>query len=198
MKNMMKAMICALTITAAAAAIPAMVSARDNKEIYVTDSSALILRDQAEDNADIIFYAEGIGYELHVQDFMNGYGYCYSPDFGVSGWVDLADTYYDGDYDIDDVDLIDDDLVDDDLVDDDLVDDDLVDDDDFTQTLHSCVEDGYLALRSAPAYDDSNIIVKIYENGTALYMTGNYSGNYGYCYVPAFGAYGWVDVRFTY
>ena len=37
-----------------------------------------------------------------------------------------------------------------------------------------------------------------YENGTALYMTGEYSGNYGYCYVPAFGAYGWVDVRFTY
>ena len=29
-------------------------------------------------------------------------------------------------------------------------------------------------------------------------MTGEYAGNYGYCYVPAFDMYGWVDVRFTY
>ena len=42
------------------------------------------------------------------------------------------------------------------------------------------------------------IIAEIYSNGTALQMTGDYSGNYGYCYVPAFGMYGWVDVRFTY
>ena len=176
MKNMMKAMICALTITAAAAAIPAMVSARDNKEIYITDSSALILRDQADENGEIILYAEGSGYELHVQDFMNGYGYCYSPDFGVNGWVDLADTYYQEAYDVDGH----------------------VVEDEFTQTLYSSVADGFLALRTAPAYDDSNIIAEIYENGTALYMTSAYSGNYGYCYVPAFGAYGWVDVRFTY
>jgi len=177
---MLKAMICALTITAAAvSAVPAMVSARDNKDVYVSDSGALILRAEADEDSDIVLYAKGSGYELHVQDILNGFGYCYSPDFGVSGWVDLSDTYYDGAYDSGS---------------------DLIDDvsDEFTQTLHSCVSDGYLALRSAPAYNDSNIIAEIYENGTALYMTGEYSGNYGYCYVPAFGAYGWVDVRFTY
>ena len=177
---MLKAMICALTITAAAvSAVPAMVSARDNKDIYVSDSGTLILRAEADEDSDIVLYANGSGYELHVQDILNGFGYCYSPDFGVNGWVDLSDTYYNGAYDIDG----------------NVIDDDS---DDFTQTLHSCVDDGYLALRSAPAYDDSNIIAEIYENGTALYMTGEYSGNYGYCYVPAYGAYGWVDVRFTY
>ena len=177
MKNMMKAMICALTITVAAA-IPAMVSARDNKDVYMSDSSVLILREQADENADIVLYADGSGYELHVQDILNGFGYCYSPDFGVSGWVDLSDTYYERAYDVDGYVL--------------------EDDGEFTQTLYSCVEGGFLALRSAPAYDDSNIIAEIYENGTTLYMTGDYTGNYGYCYVPAFGAYGWVDVRFTY
>ena len=65
-------------------------------------------------------------------------------------------------------------------------------------TFYSCVEDGFLALRSDPSYDDSNIIAEIYWNGTALQMTGDDSGNYGYCCVPAFGMYGWVDVRFTY
>ena len=175
MKNIMKAMICALTITVAAA-IPAMVSARDNQDVYISDSSVLILRAEADENADIILYADGSGYELHVQDFLNGFGYCYVPDFGVNGWVDLSDTYYQGEYDVDGI----------------------VVDDEFTQTLYSSVSGGFLALRSAPAYDDSNIIAEIYENGTALYMTGAYSGNYGYCYVPAFGAYGWVDVRFTY
>ena len=89
MKNFMKAMICALTITAAAA-IPAMVSARDNQDVYVSDSSVLILREQADENSDVVLYAEGSGYELHVQDFLNGFGYCYSPDFGVNGWVDTA------------------------------------------------------------------------------------------------------------
>ena len=176
MKNFMKAMICALTITAAAAAIPAMVSARDNQDVYVSDSSVLILRAEADENSDVVLYAEGSGYELHVQDFLNGFGYCYSPDFGVNGWVDLSDTHYQEAYDVDGH----------------------VVEDEFTQTLYSCVESSFLALRSAPAYDDSNIIAEIYENGTALYMTGDYSGNYGYCYVPAFGAYGWVDVRFTY
>ena len=62
MKNFMKAMICALTITAAAA-IPAMVSARDNQDVYVSDSSVLILREEADENSDVVLYAEGSGYE---------------------------------------------------------------------------------------------------------------------------------------
>ena len=85
MKNIMKAMICALTITAAAAVVPAMVSARDNKDVYVSDSGVLILRDQASDDGEITLYAEGEGYELHIQDTQNGYGYCYVPYFGVNG-----------------------------------------------------------------------------------------------------------------
>ena len=178
MKNIMKAMICALSITAAAAVVPAMVSARDNKDVYVSDSGVLILRDQASDDGEITLYAEGEGYELHIQDTQNGYGYCYVPYFGATGWVDLSDTYYDRAYDIDGYVL--------------------EDNDDYSQTLHSCVEAGFLALRSDPSYDDSNIIAEIYSNGTALCMTGDYSGNYGYCYVPAYGMYGWVDVRYTY
>ena len=73
-----------------------------------------------------------------------------------------------------------------------------MDDEEFTQTLYSNVKSGFLALRYAPAYDDANIIAEIYNNGTALCMTGEYCGNYGYCYVPAFDMYGWVDVRFTF
>ena len=68
----------------------------------------------------------------------------------------------------------------------------------YGETLHSWVDSGFLALRYAPAFDDSNIIAEIYQNGTVLQMTGEYAGNYGYCYVPAFDMYGWVDVRFTY
>ena len=178
MKNTMKAMICALTIAAAATTIPTMVSARDNKDVYVSDAGVLILRDQPSYDGEITLYAEGEGYELHIQDTQNGFGYCYAPYFGATGWVDLSDTCYDRAYDIDGYVL--------------------EDDDNFMQTLYSCVEGGFLALRSDPSYDDSNIIAEIYSNGTALQMTGDYSGNYGYCYVPAFGMYGWVDVRFTY
>ena len=180
MKNIVKAMMCALTLTAAVAGTASFVSARDNKDVYVADSYALILREEASYDADITFYAEGSGYELHVQDYLNGFGYAYVPYFGVNGWVDLSDAYYDGPYDIDGIVVYDSDEY------------------GYTQTLHSCVDSGFLALRYAPEYDDSNIIAEIWNNGTALYMTGDYSGNYGYCYVPAFDMYGWVDVRFTY
>ena len=183
MKNMMKAAICALTLTAAVAAMPAMVSARDNKDVYISDSYALVLYDQADYGSDVTFYADGSGYELHVQDFQNGFGYCYVPYFDVNGWVDLSDTYFDGVYDINGY----------------VLDDEDFDYDyGFAEPRYSCVDSNFLALRSAPYYNDGNIIAEIWNNGTTLRMTGEYSGNYGYCYVPAFDMYGWVDVRFTY
>lgn len=68
----------------------------------------------------------------------------------------------------------------------------------FTETRYSCVQTGFLALRTAPCYDDSNIVYQIWRNGTELRMTGQYSGDYGYCYCPAAGCYGWVNVKYTY
>ena len=177
MKNMMKTMLCALTLTTAVAAVPAMVSARDNQDVYISDSSTLILRDQADEDANIILCEDGQGYELHVQDYLNGYGYCYVPAFGVNGWVDLSDAYCDDSSDTDDI---------------------LVDDDDCSEIRYSCVDSGYLALRSQPENSDSNIIAQIYENGTALHMNGECVGDYGYCYVPSLGMSGWVNMCFTY
>ena len=182
MKNLMKKTVCALTIAAVCAtsslAIAPMVSAsgHDVQDIYTSDSDTLILYEQADDDSDIVFSAYGYGYELHVMEYLNGFGYCYVPYFDVNGWVDLSDTYYD-----DTVDFSED-----------------YDDDEFVDTLYSCVSTGFLALRTAPYYDDDNIIAEIYNNGTALRMTGKYSGSYGYCYVPAFDMYGWVNTDYTY
>ena len=91
----------------------------------------------------------------------------------MTGWVNLSDCYLEGELDTDEV----------------LY---------GNEILHSWVDSGFLALRYAPAFDDGNIIAEIWNNGTTLMMTGDYAGNYGYCYVPAFDMYGWVDVRFTY
>ncbi len=66
-----------------------------------------------------------------------------------------------------------------------------------TQTRYSNVSQGYLALRTMPCYDDRNVIYEIWANGTQLNMTGEYSGDYGYCYCPAANAYGWVNVKYT-
>ena len=130
--------------------------------------------DQPSYASDVTFYADGTGYELHAQDYMDGFAYVYAAYFGVTGWVDLDDVGYVGDYVY------------------------TSNDSGFTQTLYSCVDSGFLALRSAPSYSDGNIIAQIWSNGTALCMTGDYVGNYGYCYVPAYDSYGWVDIRFTY
>ena len=178
MKNTCKALICALTLAAAIAAVPAVVSARDGQEVYMTDSANLILREQPNDFSPITFWLDGDGYVIHVQDYMNGFAFCYVPGFEVNGWIDLDDIYYL--HDLDDEGF--------------YYDDDYF----YGETLHSWVDSGFLALRYAPAFDDSNIIAEIYQNGTVLQMTGEYAGNYGYCYVPAFDMYGWVDVRFTY
>ena len=182
MKNMMKKTICAMTLAAVcvtgslAIVSTASASGHDVQDEYISDSDSLVLRDQASYDSPVVFYADGSGYELHVMDYMDGFGYCYVPYFDVNGWVDLSDTYY-----VDTIDFTED-----------------YDTDEFVEVLHSSVASGFLALRNAPVNDDSNIIAEIYRNGTRLLMTGTYSGSYGYCYVPDFDMYGWVNTDFTF
>ncbi len=198
MKNMMKAMICALTLTAAVTAIPAAVSARDDHQGYTCDSYSLILRDQASYDAPITFWADDAwGYELHVQNYLNGFGYCYVPAFDVNGWVDLEDVWYEGELDVDET-LYGDDDYDYEYEYDYDYDDSFDYYDGWFEICYSHVESGFLALRSAPSFNDGNIIAELYTNGTKLCMTGEYYNNYGYCYVPAYDVYGWVDVRYTF
>ena len=52
--------------------------------------------------------------------------------------------------------------------------------------------DYYLALRSAPAYDPSNEIGKIY-NGQTVEITGGWSGEYVWVYAPTLGMSGYVN-----
>ena len=183
MKNMIKKTICALTLAAVCAAgsiamaSTASASGHNVQDVYVSDSDSLVLYEQASYDSPVAFFAaDGDGYELHVMEYMNGFGYCYVPFFEVNGWVDLSDTSY-----VDTTDFS-----------------EIYDNDEFVETLHSSVATGYLALRTAPAYDDSNVIAKIYQNGTELLMTGRYDGSYGYCYVPAFDMYGWVNTDYTF
>ena len=181
MKNMMKAMICTLTLIAAAAFLPAAASAKNNQEVYISKSNALVLRDMPRSDAAIILYAEGKRYELFVQDFQNGFGYCYTPAFGMNGWVDLADVYYDGPYDINGVMVYDGYSHTESLY------------DGFFQVRYSSVPGGSLALLSAPDGNDANIIATMSGCSTILLMTGDYTGNYGYAFVPVLNMYGWVD-----
>ncbi len=205
MKNMMKAMICALTVSAAMAAVPAVVSARDDQSVYTCDSYTLILREQASYDAPITLWVEdAYGYELHVEYYLNGFGYCYVPALDANGWVDLEDAYYEEELDVNEVlygSYYDDDYD----YDYDYGYYDYEDDFDYdyyytgwAETRYSYVDYGFLALRYLPIAGDDTIIAQIYTNGTELWMTGEYNGNYGYCYVPAFDMYGWVDVRYTF
>ena len=67
---------------------------------------------------------------------------------------------------------------------------------------HACPEEsyrvnvasGYLALRNAQCYDDSNIIGKLYNTDTVDVV--NYSGTYWYVYSPKYGCNGYVDSRY--
>ena len=55
---------------------------------------------------------------------------------------------------------------------------------------------GYLAIRTQPAYDDSNIIGELY-NGESVQITGNGTDN-GYIWVwsPKVNKSGWVNSSF--
>ena len=58
------------------------------------------------------------------------------------------------------------------------------------------LQSGWLALRTAPAYDYSNEIGQLY-NGDSVQITGGYSGNgYVYVYAPRLGMSGWVNAGY--
>lgn len=54
------------------------------------------------------------------------------------------------------------------------------------------VDTGYLALRTAPAYDDSNVIGKLY-NGDVVTVKGKPDGQYWWVYSPKYDALGYVN-----
>lgn len=56
------------------------------------------------------------------------------------------------------------------------------------------VNSGYLAVRSAAAFDDSNVMGKLYT-GDIVYAIAQ-SGTYWYCYAPSVGLYGYIDSRY--
>ncbi len=58
--------------------------------------------------------------------------------------------------------------------------------------LYAYVETGYLAIRSAKAYDASNELGKIYTN-QAVFVVDQSTGKYWYCYSPTTKMYGYVN-----
>ena len=66
-------------------------------------------------------------------------------------------------------------------------------------TYTTYVSDGYLALRSAPAYDYSNEIAKLY-NGTKVQVAASdmTSSSYWWVYVPSLGMSGYVNNSYLY
>ncbi len=126
-------------------------------------------------DSNIIYQIWTNGTELCMTGQYSGdYGYCYCPKAGMYGWVNVKYTYGAGSAPSTSSSTC------------------------YASTRYSCVSSGYLALRTAPYWSDSNIIYQIWTNGTKLCMTGQYSGDYGYCYCPAAGMYGWVNVKYTY
>jgi len=57
------------------------------------------------------------------------------------------------------------------------------------------VNSGYLAIRSAKAFDASNELGKMYT-GDSIYVIDTSTGTYWYCYSPTNGIYGYVDSRY--
>ena len=136
------------------------------------------------DDSNIIYQIWRNGTELCMTGQRSGsYGYCYCPAAGCYGWVNTNYTTLGSTYCAPST----------------PAQAPAASAPATTGTVrYSCVQTGFLALRTAPCYDDSNIIYQIWCNGTKLCMTGQYSGDYGYCYCPAAGCYGWVNVKYTY
>lgn len=59
-------------------------------------------------------------------------------------------------------------------------------------TYYAKVNSGYLAIRTAKAYDYSNEIGKMYT-GDKVYVIDTSTGTYWYCYSPTCGVYGYVN-----
>ena len=62
-------------------------------------------------------------------------------------------------------------------------------------TYYAKVNTGYLAIRTAKAYDDSNIIGQMYT-GDKVYVIDTSTGTYWYCYSPNNGVYGYVNSNY--
>ena len=62
-------------------------------------------------------------------------------------------------------------------------------------TYYAKVNTGYLAIRTAKAYDDSNIIGQMYT-GYKVYVIDKSTGTYWYCYSPDNGVYGYVNSNY--
>jgi len=57
------------------------------------------------------------------------------------------------------------------------------------------VNAGFLALRTAPAYEDANIIAQL-NNGDVVQVFGEATGSYVQVYSPRYDAIGWVNAGF--
>ena len=65
------------------------------------------------------------------------------------------------------------------------------------ETYTVSVSKGYLALRTAQAYDSSNEIGQLYSGDTV--QVYDYSGStYWYVYSPKYGKYGYVNKNYLY
>ena len=62
---------------------------------------------------------------------------------------------------------------------------------------HTVRVDGYLALRSAPSYDASNEIGRLYTGDIVQRTSSNTIGSYIEVYSPKYGAYGYVNAGFV-
>ena len=62
---------------------------------------------------------------------------------------------------------------------------------------HTVRVDGYLALRSAPSYDASNEIGRLYTGDIVQRTSSNPIGSYIEVYSPKYGAYGYVNAGFV-
>ena len=57
------------------------------------------------------------------------------------------------------------------------------------------VSKGYLALRTAPAYDDANIIGELYTGDTVMFIS-RYNGDYWWVYSPKHNKEGYVNCNY--
>ncbi len=68
----------------------------------------------------------------------------------------------------------------------------------FAQDGDQCfveVDEGYLALRTAPAYDDDNVIAKLYT-GDVVSVEEKRAGGYWWVYSPKFNREGYVNADY--
>ena len=70
----------------------------------------------------------------------------------------------------------------------------VVNDDRTVRTVY--VTDGYLALRSYPSYDDSNVVGQLYTGDTVELISNTTDGSYVQVFAPRLGLYGYVNAGF--